>query len=258
MVRSPLRWVGGKYRVREKIIARFPPHVCYVELFSGAAWVLFGKPPETSKSEVLNDLDGELINFWRVIKHRPAEFTEAASWLLASRELFDEWKPLPGTGSEVGPAIRFYAVLRIAYGAKRVNNHYGMRREKRPEIFWPSLREETQTVIARLRQVWVERLSWEKCIDAYDRKATFFYVDPPYRLEGAKAYRYFFTDEDHTRLADRLLGARGKWLLSYNDDEFIRRLYRGKGVRIEPLRLRYSLQGGGAWRHANELLIANY
>ena len=92
-----------------------------------------------------------------------------------------------------------------------------------------------------VRQVWVERLSWEKCIDSYDRKSTFFYVDPPYRVEGAKSYRHFFTDEDHARLADRLLGARGKWLLSYNDDEFIRRLYRGKGVKIEPLAVRYGL-----------------
>lgn len=90
MLKSPLRWVGGKFRVREKIIAKFPEHECYVELFSGAAWVLFGKPAESSKSEVLNDLDGELVNFWRVVKHRPAEFTEAASWMLASRELFDE------------------------------------------------------------------------------------------------------------------------------------------------------------------------
>lgn len=113
-------------------------------------------------------------------------------------------------------------------------------------------------MVGKQHTVWVERLSWEKCIDSYDRRNTFFYVDPPYRLEGAKAYRHFFTDEDHARLADRLLATRGKWLLSYNDDEFIRRLYRRKGVKVEPLRLRYSLQGGGAWRRANELLIANY
>lgn len=98
MLRSPLRWLGGKFLLRERILKCFPEHECYVEVFSGAAWVLFGKPPETSKAEVLNDLDGELVNFWRVVKHRPAEFTEAASWLLASEELFHEWKPLAGRG----------------------------------------------------------------------------------------------------------------------------------------------------------------
>jgi DNA adenine methylase len=258
MLRSPLRWVGGKYRVREKIIAKFPPHVCYVELFSGAAWVLFGKPPEVSKSEVLNDMDGELINFWRVVKHRSAEFTEAASWLLASRELFEEWRPLDSLGGEIGRAVRFYAVLRLAYGAKRVQNHFGIRREKRPEIHWPFLREEVAKIVERMRQVWIERLSWDKCITVYDRVDSFFYVDPPYRAGASKSYRHFFSDEDHARLADVLLDSvKGKWLLSYNDDRFIRQLYRRKGITIEPLAVRYGLQGG-AWKQAKELLIRNY
>jgi len=240
VLRSPLRWVGGKYRVRDKIIAKFPPHSCYVELFSGAAWVLFGKPPETSKSEVLNDLDGELINFWRVVKHRSAEFTEAASWLLASRELFDEWKPLPGV-----------SVLRLAYGAKRVRNHFGMRRDERPAIYWPLVREEVGKIVGR-------RLAWEKCLQTYDGSETFFYVDPPYRCDRPNPYRHDFSDEDHARLADLLLdGTKGRWLLSYNDDRFVRRLYRRRGVIIEAIVVRYGLQGG-LWKQAREVLIRNY
>lgn len=258
MLRSPIRWVGGKYKLREKIISMFPEHWCYVELFSGAGWVLFGKPPGISKSEVLNDLDGELINFWRVVKHRPAEFTEAASWLLASRELFEEWRPLPNVGGEVSRAIRFYAVIRLAYGAKRVKNHFGIRREKRPELHWPFVGDEVAKVVERLRQIWIERLSWERCLDMYDRARTFFYVDPPYRVEGSKSYRHFFSDEDHAKLADRLLGSKGQWLLSYNDDDFIRRLYRRRGVSLEPVRVQYALQGGGSWKQAAELLIRNY
>jgi len=258
MLRSPLRWVGGKSRLREKILERFPEHTCYVELFSGAAWVLFGKDPATSKSEVLNDMDGELVNFWRVIKHRPAEFTEAASWLLASRELFQEWRELNGVGGEIARAVKFYAVIRIAFGAKRVQNHFGVRRMKRPELHWPEEKENVAKIVDRLRVVWVERLPWEKCVETYDTPATFFYVDPPYRVETAKAYRHFFTDEDHARLADRLQqGVKGKWLLSYNDDPHIRRLYRGRGVTIEQVKTRYGLQGG-LWKKATELLIRNY
>lgn len=258
MLRSPLRWVGGKFRVRDQIIEKFPPHKCYVELFSGAAWVLFGKPAEMSKSEVLNDLDGELVNFWRVIKHRPAEFTEAASWLLASRELFDEWKQFPGVSGEVTRAVRFYSVIRTAFGARRVGANFAMRRDKRPEIFWPTERVEVKAVIARLRMAWVERLPWEKCVASYDRPSTFFYVDPPYRAEGAKAYRHFFSDEDHAKLADVLRGSvKGKWLLSYNDDGLVRQLYRGRGITIEPLKVPYSV-GAGPRRIVSELLIRNY
>lgn len=259
MLRSPLRWVGGKSRLRAEILKRFPPHTCYVELFCGAGWVLFGKDPSTSKSEVLNDLDGELINFWRVVKHRPAEFTEAASWLLPSRELFNEWKQLPGVGGEIARAVRFYAVLRLAFGARRVSVQYGLKRKGRPGLWWSGEKKEIMQIIERLRIVWVERLRWEECIQKYDRPTTFFYVDPPYHAEGAKAYRHFFTDEDHVRLADVLRDSvKGKWLLSYNDDRFVRQLYRGRGVHIESVRFRYAIAAGRSNLEARELLIRNF
>lgn len=257
MLNSPLRWVGGKSRVREQILAQFPEHECYVELFSGASWILFGKDPKSSKSEVLNDLDGELVNFWRVVKHRPAEFTEAASWLLASRELFDEWKPLAGVGGEIARAVKFYAVIRTAFGAKRSCACYGPKRSRRPEIHWPQEKERVAQVIARLRMIWVERLPWNQCVARYDRKETFFYVDPPYRAEGAKAYRHYFSDEDHAQLADALRGrVKGRWLLSSNDDPLIRQLYRGKGITIGHLDVRYSVMRGS--RTVRELLIRNF
>src|SRR5438552_4674528 len=68
MLNSPFKWVGGKSRLRKAIIDLLPPHTCYVEPFAGAAWVLFGKPP--SDVEVLNDIDQELVNFFRVVKYR--------------------------------------------------------------------------------------------------------------------------------------------------------------------------------------------
>ena len=257
MLHSPLRWVGGKYRVRDKIIALFPAHTCYVEVFSGAAWVLFGKPPKASKCEVLNDLDGELVNFWRVIKHRPAEFCEAAAWMLASRELSERTRQLDGVGDEIARAVKFYSVLRLAYGAKRVKCHFGVRREKRPEIHWPLLREEVGKIVARLRQVWIENLHWDRCVAIYDRQDSFFYLDPPYRCEGARSYRHTFNDDDHAALAEALARAKGKWLLSYNDDPLIRKLYRRPGVRVGSLEVKYGLQGG-TWTPTRELLIRNY
>lgn len=62
MLNSPFKWVGGKSRLRKQIISLLPKHTCYVEPFSGAAWVLFGKPP--SDVEVLNDIDQEVITFF--------------------------------------------------------------------------------------------------------------------------------------------------------------------------------------------------
>jgi len=258
VLRSPLSWVGGKHRLREKILKVFPPHRCYVELFAGAAWVLFGKDPASSHCEVLNDLDGELINFWRVLKHRPAEFSEAASWLLASRELWESWRALPGVGGEIVRAVRFYAVIKLGFGAQRIPTSFGSKNASRPSIWWRELREETREIIQRLRICWIERLPWEDCMRKFDAPDAFFYVDPPYRCGGSKAYAHQFKDEDHAHLAEVLSASvKGKWLLSYNEDPFIRRLYKRPGITIERVSVPYSIARTGR-QDGRELLIRNY
>jgi len=72
-----------------------PPHECYVEVFAGAAWVLFGKQP--SKIEVLNDIDGEVINFFGVVKERPEELIASFEWDLVSREEFERLRDMDPT-----------------------------------------------------------------------------------------------------------------------------------------------------------------
>jgi len=92
MQNSPICWVGGKRLLRKRILSLFPPHVCYVEVFGGAAWVLFGKDPSISQVEVLNDIDSELINFYEVVKYHPMDFIASFDWELVSRELFRKYK----------------------------------------------------------------------------------------------------------------------------------------------------------------------
>lgn len=258
MIRSPLSWTGGKDRLREKIVRRIPSHRSYVEVFAGAAWVLFGKDPSISKREVMNDLDGELINFWRVIKHRPAEFSERASWLFASRELWQEWKTFKYHEDELERAVRFYAVIKLGFGAQRIPTSFGSRSASRPPTWWAREQMEAGLIVARLRDVWIEHLDWRACIAKFDSRETFFYLDPPYRCAGSKAYALTFSDDDHRALAQTLMGkVHGKWLLSYNDDPFIRRLYDGRGIKSERLRVPYSIARSGR-QTASELLIRNY
>lgn len=78
MLNSPFKWVGGKSRLRKQIIALLPEHTCYVEPFAGAAWVLFGKPP--SNVEILNDIDQDLITFFRVVKEQPEDLIASFEW----------------------------------------------------------------------------------------------------------------------------------------------------------------------------------
>src|SRR3972149_5511738 len=106
MVNSPFKWVGGKSRLRKQIISLLPKHTCYVEPFSGAAWVLFGKPP--SDVEVLNDIDQELVNFFRVVKDKPDELIASFEWELVSRAEFTRLASLDSTQlTDVERAHRF-------------------------------------------------------------------------------------------------------------------------------------------------------
>nr|DAK49910.1 MAG TPA: DNA adenine methylase [Caudoviricetes sp.]DAQ17095.1 MAG TPA: DNA adenine methylase [Caudoviricetes sp.] len=80
-------WMGGKRRLAKHLLPMFPEHQCYVELFAGGA-ALFFLRPKRAKCEVLNDLNGQLINLYRVVQHHFDEFVRQFEWTLTSREVF--------------------------------------------------------------------------------------------------------------------------------------------------------------------------
>lgn len=97
----------------------------------------------------------------------------------------------------------------------------------------------------------IEHKDFENLIKVYDRPAALFYCDPPYH-STEKYYSVAFGEADHIRLRDTLAGIKGKFLLSYNDDNFIRSLY--SGFKIETLERANNLSSG----KFKELIITNY
>lgn len=89
---SPLAYIGGKSKLSDNIIKMIPDHQAYCEVFAGAAWVFFRKEP--SKYETINDLDSDLVVFYRVLQNHLEEFLRQFKWLLSSREWFEDWKKL--------------------------------------------------------------------------------------------------------------------------------------------------------------------
>jgi len=252
LIQSPISWVGGKRQLREKIIERIPEHTCYVEVFAGAGWVLFGKEP--SKSEVLNDINGELINFWMQAQLNPEGFIALAEKLLVSREIFEIFlKTPPDLLQELPRAVRFYYIIKNSFGSRCEN--FGTATERRPRFNLETLQERIWEAHKRLKAVKIERLDFARLMKSYDRPHTFFYLDPPYCLPG-KYYEYGFEQDDHERLAECLRKAKGKWMLSYNDCPEVRKLY--KGFSIEELKIKYSIRGPGKRTTKTELLIRNY
>ena len=108
----------------------------------------------------------------------------------------------------------------------------------------------------------IENRDFEKLIRQYDRPVSFFYLDPPYHAtEGyyQNIGEEGFSEKDHVRLRDTLMQIEGKFLLSYNDDDFVRELYQQPGIRMmEVSRLNTIKQRYENGSQFAELLIANY
>ncbi len=220
-VNSPFKWVGGKSRLRKHIIELLPKHSCYVEPFAGAAWVLFGKRP--SDVEVLNDIDQNLIGFFRVVKDRPEELIASFEWELVSRAEFDRLADLdPAELTDIQRAHRFYYLIMAGWGGELnyprfqtsvIDGGHGNRLIGALK----TLRKRLEPVHHRLKTVIIENLDWQACIERYDRPETVMYVDPPY--PGNKCnYAFNMRDwSDHQILADRLNRSKCRWILSSYD-----------------------------------------
>lgn len=234
MVNSPIRWVGGKSRFRKFIIPLIPEHTCYVEPFAGAAWILFGKLP--SPVEVLNDIDQELINFFRVLKHQSEALMASFEWELVSRAEFERLANLdPSTLSEIERAHRFYYLIMAGWGGELDYPRFQTSisdggHGNRLIGALKHLRKRLEPVHKRLSTVIIENLSWEACINRYDREKTVMYIDPPYPQNGCN-YKHNMQDwNDHRRLANRLSEAKCKWILSSYDVPEIHALYDGYNI----------------------------
>jgi DNA adenine methylase len=283
---SPISWVGGKKSLRDLIYQRMPKEFGrYIEVFGGGGWVLFGRKPG-SVMEVYNDFNSDLANMFRYIRDRPMALLKELGFLplngrdefnvlkkflekeeftneylqeeieIAQRDLtapqFDEIKLLlleNAQMNDVKRAAAFYKLIRLSYGSGCTSygcQPFDIRRTF--DLIWQASR--------RLKDTVIENKDFEALIKQYDRENAFIYCDPPYyQTEGH--YEVVFRKEDHFRLRDTLVSCQGKWLVSYNDCEFIRELYKDFNIeavsRINNLAQRYD----NGCEYA-EVFISNY
>jgi len=249
---GPLPYIGGKNRLATKIISMLPEHTTYVEPFAGGAQVLFHKTP--SEVEVLNDLDYDIINFFRVCQWHYEELIRYLRFCLASRRLHElHVKSDPATLTDIQRAGRFFYLQKNSFGGLVLKRkfHYGVGQpsnynlERIPQIIEQAHR--------RLQRVQIESLPYEQILKRYDRPATLFYLDPPYW--GPKLYRFNFTEEDFRILAERLRLLQGRFILSLNDRPEVRDTFHG--FRIATCKIAYTAKRDTSKRF-RELLITNF
>lgn len=125
---SPLRYMGGKSRLVKTLhpIIDATKHECYCEPFCGAAWMLFGKDPNSSQSEIINDADGELVSFFRVVQNHLLPFIDLYRNAIVSRQMY-EWEKMkrPETLTDLQRAARYYYLQRLGFGGKTVGRTFG-------------------------------------------------------------------------------------------------------------------------------------
>lgn len=254
-INSFMAWVGGKKALRDEILARFPRNYKrYIEVFGGAGWVLFHKPPGND-FEVFNDFNGNLVNLYRCVREQPEALRNELRYMLNSRLDFEYMKGMLHSQAvlpDVRRAAYYYALIRYSYAAG--TSTFG----SQPHAMWNNF-PLIESAAGRLQKVVIESKDCVKLIRQYDRPESFFYCDPPY-YNADQYYEAVSSDGfDHAGLADALLGIKGKFLLSYNDCPEIRALYDRPGIVVEGIsRLSNIAQRYENGKQYPELLISNY
>lgn len=252
MAQPIIPWIGGKRRLADLLIPRFPAHRTYIEVFAGGAALYFLRPP--ADVEVINDVNGDLVNLYRVVKHHLEEFVRQFKWALSSREVF-KWiqDTPPETLTDVQRAARFYYLQQQCFSGKLEGQTWGTATTT-PPINLLRIEEQLSAAHLRLASTYVERLDWRECMRRYDRPHSFFYLDPPYWQTAG--YGVPFPFEQYEAMAEVLRGLQGKAILSINDHPDIRRAF--EGLQFEELEIDYIVGGGDKAARRRELIIYSW
>ncbi|MEQ1685444.1 MAG: DNA adenine methylase [Burkholderiaceae bacterium] len=245
-------WIGGKRRIADTLLNRFPAHTCYVEVFAGGAALYFMKHP--AEVEVVNDVNGDVINLYRVVQNHLEEFVRQFKWALSSRELFKWLQETPAhTLTDIQRAARFFYLQHHAFGGKVQGQSWGTATTA-PPVNLLRIEESLSAAHLRLSGAYIERLDWSACLDRYDRPHTLFYMDPPYwQTEG---YGVAFEWAQYEAMAARLATIKGKAVVSLNDHPDIRRVF--GAFQMEEFEIDYTLGGGGKPATRGEVVIYSW
>ena len=253
-----INWVGGKRLLRKTIAPLIPKDIkSYIEPFGGGGWVLFYKD-RWADLEIYNDLDGRLVNLFRIVKYHPNAFKEEYKYLLGSRDMFFQF--LNGTFiTDIQKAVQFYFIITRSFGGKgssfgTVKKSSGGASKSQKNVL-----DKIDAIHERLDKVMIENRDFETLIKQYDFEDAFFYCDPPY----SQGCGYDVTSTkgfDHERLREVLGNIKGRFLLSYDDSPKIRELYKGfEMIEVERLNgINNRSDVENRKKIFKELLIANY
>ena len=239
-------YFGGKYQYLEELYAHFPEHFHFVELMCGSSGVILNKTP--SKMDTGNDLDGDVINFFSVLRNKPEELKLSLQLTPVHRQEYLNCFPINKEDiDDVERARRFFVRCKLSFQGSGLKKHTGFNacvatseqsRSKNVTKFLSSI-DRLDEVIDRLRTIQFENVDYRTCLKKYDRPETFFYADPPYELRKRNYKKWyneeFVSDQDHIVLAAELSAIQGKAMVSGYESELYNELYKNwRFVKLKP------------------------
>lgn len=202
----------------KEIVSLIPPHRSYLEPFFGSGAVLFSKPP--SAIETVNDIDGEIVNFFRVLRERPGDLADAIALTPYARDVYNDACENKGT-DDFDRAYRFAIRSKMAHGYKSTSKTgfkidvYARERSYCVNC-WNRLPGDIIDAAVRLKGVQIENRPTLDLIHKFNHDNVLIYADPPYLMEtrSGKQYRHEMSEQDHLDLLDALKRHKGGVILS--------------------------------------------
>ena len=249
-------YLGGKFRLSKRIINKIEqvPHKIYAEPFVGMGGI-FLRRTKIPKSEVINDINGELVNLYRIVQRYPEELCRSIKFRLTARQEFERLSTIPPeTLTDIERAARFLYLQSVAFGGKVTGQSFGVSIDRPARFNFVKMQERIRTVGERLADVTIEQQDFETFIKRYDTKDTLFYLDPPYWGNETDYGKGIFCRANFERLKNILTGIKGKFILSLNNTPQVRELF--KDFTIEQADVTYSINKNGCCNR-QELIISN-
>ncbi|MEJ7933671.1 DNA adenine methylase [Sphingobium sp. AN558] len=252
-------YIGGKRNLAKRLVSIIDqvPHDSYAEPFVGMGGI-FLRRTRKPRAEAINDVSGDVANFFRILQEHYPYFLDMLRWRVASRAEFERLRALPADRlTDLQRAARFLYLQRLAFGGKVQGRAFGVDRRNGARFNVTKLEPMLADIHERLAGVVVEQLSYGDFIRRYDGEGALFYLDPPYWGCEKDYGQDVFSRADFDQLAGQLAAMRGRFILSINDTPGARETF-GR-FRIADVRTTYTIGSvNGEAGTARELIISNF
>ena len=220
-MKSLLKYPGAKWRISDWLLSHFPKHKVYLEPYFGSGACFFNKEP--AYVETINDIDGDIVNLFRVCRDSSADLARLISLTPFSREEFANC--YERSEDPIEQARRTLVRYHQSFGTSNSSRNswrnvlaYG---GPRCATMWNDLPEIVQDVAFRLKEAQIENTDAISLIERYNHPQTLIYIDPPYlcRLRKQNIYKNEMSDKDHIKLLDTIKRSQSMIIISGYDNE---------------------------------------